>query len=34
MLAGGYKVRAIEPKLEHTDKSPDFLGENSKGMLR
>lgn len=31
LLARGYKVLAIEPKLEHTDKSPDFLVENSKG---
>ncbi|WP_038384411.1 hypothetical protein [Bradyrhizobium elkanii] len=31
LLARGCKIIAIEPKLEHTDKSPDFLVENSKG---
>lgn len=31
LLARGCKVLAIEPKLEHTDKSPDFLVENAKG---
>ena len=29
LLARGCKVLAIEPKLEHTDKSPDFLAENA-----
>jgi hypothetical protein len=28
-LARGCKVLAIEPKLEHTDKTPDFLLENA-----
>ncbi|WP_426418981.1 hypothetical protein [Bradyrhizobium genosp. A] len=28
LLARGLKVLEIEPKLEHTDKSPDFLVEN------
>jgi len=31
LLARGCKVLAIEPKLDHTDKSPDFLVENAKG---
>ncbi|MCA1373567.1 MULTISPECIES: hypothetical protein [unclassified Bradyrhizobium] len=31
LLARGLKVLEIEPKLEHTDKSPDFLVENAKG---
>ncbi|MGM4991280.1 hypothetical protein [Tardiphaga sp. 841_E9_N1_2] len=31
LLARGCKIVAIEPKLEHTDKSPDFLVENAKG---
>jgi hypothetical protein len=30
-LARGCKVLAIEPKLEHTDKSPDFLLESARG---
>jgi hypothetical protein len=30
-LARGCKVLAIEPKLEHTDKSPDFLLESASG---
>lgn len=30
LLARGCKVIEIEPKLEHTDKSPDFLVENEK----
>lgn len=31
ILARGGKVLAIEPKLEHTDKSPDFLVESADG---
>jgi hypothetical protein len=31
VLARGCKVLAIEPKLEHTDKSPDFLVESANG---
>ncbi|WP_159006510.1 hypothetical protein [Bradyrhizobium sp. S69] len=31
LLARGCKIVVIEPKLEHTDKSPDFLVENGKG---
>jgi hypothetical protein len=30
LQARGCKVMAIEPKLDHTDKSPDFLVENAK----
>jgi hypothetical protein len=30
LLVRGCKVIAIEPKLEHTDKSPDFLVENAR----
>lgn len=31
LLARGCKVIEIEPQLEHTDKSPDFLVENARG---
>jgi len=31
ILARGGKILAVEPKLDHTDKSPDFLVENAGG---